>query len=382
MKRLFVARELEDTFSASSVGALINECLHMGWPLDPSVGRREVEEFLGTLGFDLDDTSRPIDLYAALNSVRQECWNGDSPLWSRYVESRRSNVERMSVPQHVSIGLTRTYHRAAVSSSRRARLPLPIAHPAQKDTAWTIRSSTVPVVETFEHPGALDVKMGGECSSFSIEVEYRASLTPQRPRPDEGKSDVPLTDVQSPFMDYQRISEKLYMLAEDTSLERKMRTLWNLFLQTLVSGHIHHSACTSKGCIQGVCFDCVTGSWSLAKCAETLGIPARVLSGVILNDFGPTPHFWCEVYLNGDWLPVDLYGWDLSDGDSGWTSRFFLSLECRLRFEMYPYAFSRFLPNIPWFIERRSFSGTTYVTYKCQRTGQLLAEDAWRLNFL
>ena len=70
MKRLFLAQELEHTFSASSVGALINECLHMGWPLDPSVGRREVEEFLGTLGFTPDEPSRPIDLYAALNSVR------------------------------------------------------------------------------------------------------------------------------------------------------------------------------------------------------------------------------------------------------------------------------------------------------------------------
>lgn len=380
MKRLFLAQELEHTFSASSVGALINECLHMGWPLDPSVGRREVEEFLGTLGFTPDEPSRPIDLYAALNSVRQACWNGDSHLWTRYVESRRANVERMSVPQNVSIGLTRTYHRQAVSSSRRARLPLLIAHPAQKDTAWTIRASTAPVVETFEHPGALDLKMGGECSSFSIEVEYRASLTPQRARPDQGKSDVPLTVVQSPFMDYERISETLQMLAEDTSPERRMQRLWVLFLERLVSGHVHHSLYTSSGSTGGGCFDCVTGSWSLARYAERLGIPARVISGVILNDFGPTPHFWCEVYLNREWLPVDLYGWDLSDGDSGWASRFFLSLECRLRFEMYPDAFSRFLPNIPWFIERRSSGGTTCVTYKCQRTGQVLAEDAWKLN--
>lgn len=48
---------------------------------------------------------------------------------------------------------------------------------------------------------------------------------------------------------------------------------------------------------------------------RSLGIPARFISGIaytnILNDFGP--HGWAEVYIDGQWIPMDIaygqFGW-------------------------------------------------------------------------
>lgn len=380
MKTPFTEQELAEAFPTSSVTALINECLHMGWPIDPSQGRAEVYRFLREIGFSPDDPNRPIDLYAALNTVRGVCWRDKQEVWTRYVESRRANVEKMSTPQTTCVQLLRTFHLPKTGGSRRVRLPLPITHPAQRDTTWRILSSTAPIIEMHEHPGALDLKVDGEEASLSVEIEYRAFVSPQRESADATPTGVPITGIRSPFPRPQAIAEQLPFLMHDMSLRGRIRGLWNLFMQKLASGHIHHSTCASPSSTQGVCFDCVTASWNFAECAETLGIPARVLSGVILNDFGPNPHFWCEVHLNGEWLPIDLYAWDLSDENASWASRFFLSLESRLRFELYPRAFSRFLPNIPWFIERRSSFGTSYVTYKCQRAGETLAEDAWILK--
>lgn len=375
----FTRQDLEDAFPASTISALINECLHMGWPFDPSQGRAEVERFLTTLGFLPKDLCTPIDLYAALNVVRQACWNGEQSLWTRYVESRRANVEKMSTPQSVCLHLTRTLNVGSNTGARRARLPLPIAHPAQPNTTWKILSSSCPIIDTREHPGALDLKVGGDDASFSVHIEYRADVKPQRQKPQTSPAQMEVTGIHSPFDRYQAVVDQLGPMAPEISPEGRLQTVWTLFLEKLTSGHLYHSTCTSRRNTPRTCFDCVTASWNFAECAESVGIPARVLSGVILNDFGPSPHFWCEVFLNGEWLPIDLYAWDLSRDDSGWASHFFLSLECRLRFELYPHSFSRFLPNTPWFIERQSAHGTSSITYRCQQTGQQLAQDTWAL---
>jgi len=380
MKPVFPRLELEEVFPSSSIDALVHECLHMGWPLDPFEGRAEVERFLRFQGISPQDPSRPIDLYAALNAVRQVCWTEGGELWTRYVTSRRTNVEKMSMPQAVALRLCRTYYRNATPGRGRARLPVPIEHPTQSNETWKILSSTVPIVEQREHPGALDLTLEGDTPSFSVEIEYRADVMPQRQSSHGEAPRVPRTGIRSPFVLHQLISDELPSLMRESSLAARIQELYKLFLERLVSGHVHHSTRTSTGSTERLSFDCVTGSWLFAECAERLGIPARVLSGVILNDFGPSPHFWCEVHLNGEWLPIDLYGWDLSRDDTSWAARFFLSLECRLRFELYPHAFSRFLPNIPWFIERHSSSGISYVTYRCQRTGLVLAEDAWTMK--
>jgi hypothetical protein len=164
----------------------------------------------------------------------------------------------------------------------------------------------------------------------------------------------------------------------------RIYTLWNLFHSELLCGHVYHSEVAHKENASTAAstrwFDCVIASWNFATLTERLGVPARILSGLILNGFGPSPHFWCEVFINDSWIPVDFYAWDLSQKDPTWRDRFFGSLECRLRFECLPTIFSRFLPNVPWCIERESAEGCAIFTYRRTEDRITLAQDRWQVS--
>jgi len=126
-------------------------------------------------------------------------------------------------------------------------------------------------------------------------------------------------------------------------------------------------------------FDCVAGTWLLVKAATSLGLRTRLFSGLILNSFGPSQHYWCEVLLDDGWYPFDLYAWDIRDSTEQWRHIFFGSLDCRLRFELLPHIHSRFLPHRPWLIERRITPvGARYV-YRDVDNGSVLGNDLWAL---
>jgi hypothetical protein len=117
----------------------------------------------------------------------------------------------------------------------------------------------------------------------------------------------------------------------------------------------------------------------LAEAAQSLGLPARVLSGLILQSHGPSPHYWCEILVDGSWRPFDLYAWDLTNSQDEWRDVFFASLECRLRFELLPVIHSRFLPNRPWFIERAAAREGAVFTYRSIDSAEFLGKDVWRM---
>jgi hypothetical protein len=367
-------------FIRSSVAALVEEGIFMGWPTQRDRGYEEVPRHLELLGV-AETHSASLDLYAALNQLRCLGWQDGNEIWRRYVASRRPEVVTNSAPRQVRLALSRTMPARNGRGVSRLRLPIPLAHPAQTNIQWTLDSVGGEIVEQRISQGAIDLNLRTEDPFVHARIVYSGHLTPQVEALTEEPPTRPLLTTTSPFQCPEVISsDALRQITARSEFER-MRELWSLFHNHLLSGHIYHHehlASTTALPLEHSCwFDCVAGTWLYASAAQALGLPARVISGLILHSFGPAPHYWCEVFLEGGWRPFDLYAWDLADGESEWRDVFFGRLDCRLRFECLPDVHSRFLPNRPMFIERAVTAVGTSFTYRDVDSGDVLARDEW-----
>ena len=371
--------------TVSSQEALIRECLHMGWPEEPESGRSTVLQLLSSLGHLPDGHDTKQDLYESLNLIRRHSWSHGSEIWERYLKSRREEALEMASPHKGTIVLQRTVlggHKPVT----RLRVPLPFEHPAQPQLAWRIIATTASVDSMQIGVGHLDLKLRGEPSCASVTIEYDVSLLPQSNRTCLSPSISGLIGTSSPFPTSPVILQHMSDIGSIRDPFYRVRTLWDLFHSELLCGHVHHSQYgqleTERTASSSRWFDCVIAAWNFASLVEKMGIPARVMSGLILNRFGPSPHFWCEVLLNEAWMPIDFYAWDLAKGEDQWRDRLFGSLECRLRFECFPSIFSRFLPMVPWMIERESAQGVAVYTYRRVDDRVALAQDSWRASLI
>ncbi len=367
----------------SSVGALERECLYMGWPADPAAGKEKVARYLRDLGFTVDRPESSIDLYAALNRVRLSSWEGESEVWDRYITTRRAEVAALNGARRIVVRLKRTVFAQDGGLVSRLRVPLPFEHSAQGALSWTVNSVSSSVKHETSGEGFLDLTLSEGLPQGSVEVAYSATVYPQSATTEQDSRAAPHDGVATPFIIPDRIERTLSTIQGLESQKAKAYELWKSFHQSLLSGHVYHLEHLASGHVEGArsgWFDCVTSSWNFCALLERLGIPARVVAGLLLHRFGPSYHYWCEVLLDGAWFPLDFYSWDLSEGDESVRDRFFGNIEPRLRFECFPRVFSRFLPNLSWFMERSSEGGVGTYTYRRLESGAALAQDVWSLE--
>jgi hypothetical protein len=369
---------VSDRYPQSSFEALVEECVLMAWPDQPENGRAAVAALLAEAGVTTTGDKK-IDLYAELNRIRLHGWKSGGEIWKRYVSIRRREVQSHLAPREVCLSLTRSMPVSREGVPQRLRLPLPLEHPAQPRTEWRIVSVDGEVIDQRQSPGALDLVIRADRPTADARIEYTAYLTPQD-GPHLDTRPVPAM-ISSPFQVPEQLrSDRLSALITRSERER-VRALWEIVHDQLISGNIyHHEHVVSVAPLVADdrrWFDCVAGTWLFAAAAQALGLPTRVLSGLILQTYGPSQHYWCEVFLEGGWQPFDLYSWDLADGSSEWREVFFGRLECRLRFECLPAIHSRFLPNRPWFIERSRYSTGTRFVYRSVDSGEVLGKDDW-----
>lgn len=368
----------------SSVRALERECMYMGWPASSAEGKVEVERFLRDLGFAVQSPNSPVDLYTALNRIRLSSWEGESEVWRRYVTSRRDEVEALNGPRRIRARLQRTVFAQVDGPISWVRVPVPFEHSAQTSLAWSVCSVSAQVERERSGEGFLDLLFSEELPRASVEISYTGIAHPQGPATEPLDSADSYQGSSSPFIVPDRVAQRLSQLSALEAEKAKVYELWKIFHGNLVSGHVYHREHLVSGGGEGFSsgwFDCVTSSWNFCALLERVGIPARVIGGLLLHRFGPSPHYWCEVALNGAWFPLDFYSWDLSEGEERIRERFFGNLEPRLRFECFPRVFSRFLPNVQWFIERSSEEGKATFTYRRLDSGGILAEDTWSVEF-
>lgn len=357
----------------------------MGWPLDPESGESKVRNFLSQLEPLPQTADASPDLYQSLNLIRRHTWSHGSEIWERYLKTRREEVLELSSPHTGTVQLQRTVF-GGHKPVTRLRVPLPFEHPAQPRLAWKILDTSVPVASMTSGIGHLDLTLSGQHTGATVTIQYDVSLLPQNEQTCVSPSAPAITGTASPFPIPTLIRERMPDILTSGDARHRVQSLWNIFLEELFSGNVYHSQYgsseTQNTSTSSRWFDCVIASWNFATLVEEMGIPARVISGVILNRFGPSPHFWCEVFFNEAWMPIDFYAWDLSWGESTWRDRFFGSLECRLRFECFPGIFARFLPSVPLFLERESAHGSAVYTYRRVDDRSTLAQDRWQASLV
>lgn len=370
-------------YPVSSVGALERECLYMGWPSNPEEGREEVRGYLSDLGFGVQSPEPPLDLYSALNRIRSLSWERGSEVWRRYVTNRRAEVDAFNRTRRITVRLQRTIFAHADTGVSRIRVPLPFEHAAQGALSWNVSSVSAGVARERSGDGFLDLTLAEGARQATVEIIYTATVSPQSASTEGVESSPSIDGSAAPFVIPERIAAQLSNLSKVEDKRAKVFELWKIFHQHLLSGHVYHNeylaAAHGDGARSGW-FDCVTGSWTICSVLQHCGIPSRIVGGLLLHRFGPSYHYWCEVAFEGGWFPLDLYAWDISDGDEMIRDRFFGDLESRLRFECFPRTFSRFLPNVPWFMERSSEAGVGTYTYRRLDSGAALAQDRWCLT--
>lgn len=376
---------VSDRNAQSLFETLVEECVLMGWPYQPEEGRAVVAGHLADAGIT-NTGGEKIDLYAALNRVRIHGWSNRSEIWKRYVSTRRREVEAHHSPREIHVSLCRTIPVTREGASQRLRLPLPLQHPAQPDTRWRVIDVDGELLEQRQSPGALDLVIRSDKPRVNATIEYFARLTPQEGPQSANPSDISASTLSAPFQVPEQLRlDRLSGIAARSERDR-VRVIWDTFQDQLLSGSIYHHEHLVSAAPLAVrdrrWFDCVAGTWLFAMTTQALGLPTRVLSGLILQSYGPSQHYWCEVFFEGGWQPFDLYAWDLADGASEWRNAFFGRLECRLRFECLPAIHARFLPNRAWFIERSLHSTGTRFLYRGVDSGELLGKDEWSVSRL
>jgi hypothetical protein len=88
-------------------------------------------------------------------------------------------------------------------------------------------------------------------------------------------------------------------------------------------------------------YDCRLAAALFVALCRARGIPARLLGGYLLWRV-PTEHFWAEAAIDGNWVPFDFLGWDLSAGgaDPDWAKVFAGATDYRLTTQRHPDIFT------------------------------------------
>lgn len=170
-------------------------------------------------------------------------------------------------------------------------------------------------------------------------------------KPDEG-----LIHVTPP------IDELAKKLASNISNKwQVVNELWRYVRETLKFGSQYHACLVGADPLSQLIdlqwSDCLTGSSLFVALCRALGIPARLVGGLIIHPVAP--HYWLEVFLpRHGWITVDTYSWDLGFGpkqELPWRDVFIGAPYFRVEFERPPRIFtgSRGM-KLPkwWYIKR------------------------------
>jgi hypothetical protein len=263
-------------------------------------------------------------------------------------------------PARFEIRLRREFNLRGCEPCRvlRLRVPLPLTEQTQSEASVKLVQPCSGEFRTIIAPGRLEVQLPGAVRSESAVVEVRIRFTSSCQAVAVNGQRLQAWDTASPdYQLYTRRSEGLIQvtvpivsLAESLSRSapdawQAVQAFWSFFFERMHFGYIHHDeldAADPLACVvrRGWC-DCYTGSALLVALCRARGIPARIVSGLLLTPSMPNDHYWVEVLLPPyGWLPVDLMSWNLAAGklDQEPWSHFFLGrLDHRMKNQCLPH---------------------------------------------
>jgi len=186
-----------------------------------------------------------------------------------------------------------------------------------------------------------------------------------------------------------RVTDELRATARDVAGARAGReaigALWSFLFQTMNVGAMHHGTVDGLdplgALLAGSWCDCYGAAALLAGLCRAIGTPARVVSGILLQPLLLQPHFWNEIWIEGEgWRPFDLaMSWHVSGGDvsSPWSRLLFGRVEPRLVIERLPRTHIGLGGRLPpwWHLVPRLTASGTETTFRDARSGELVYRD-------
>lgn len=299
------------------------------------------------------------DPVEVLNFIKWQGLAGKNDFWQqRFLPTGRRMVEDLARlsgagPIAVTVGYKRAFGPGSYPAGRstRYRLPLPIPHPSITDLqVEDVSTAGLPWQISTDHC-RLEVRGDpGPTDGFTIAQTLRFTVTPTQHDPTQTED---INIYLAPSEGLIQVTDRVHALAAKLTSPRdsqrqKVDAFWNHFLDHLCLGTVHYdqygaNTPATDHVLQTGWFDCQVGSALLIALCRACGIPARLVGGVLLYPAAPTPHYWCEIWIDdAGWCPFDLACWDLSAGgrDHSWRNHFAGQIDARLTTERFPLQFT------------------------------------------
>jgi transglutaminase-like putative cysteine protease len=404
---------------------VLDQLLIAGWPPQAILRRREAvtEEARTTLnhfvsmglGFETAaDGSRRYDPGELANLIVLSNLEGGDRFWSdrtlplarRVIwqahdlaprEDARPPPPSALPPRRFTLRLRRRFDLSdrAPGASVRLRLPLPIEDRALGELSLVF--ATPPGAPVMRSEGRLDVRTTVPPDG-QIDLGLEATFTA---RPHVGRVGSPPLSPEDAAL-YTRPREGLIRVTDDVRALAnevagglvddwsRVAGLWAFIAGRLRFGVINYEEVDPAHpwawmLDNGWC-DCQLGSAFLVSLCRALGIPARMLSGYVLDETASYHHYWSETWIAGrGWTPIDTASWSYARGgrDAAWKDYFVGELDYRMKTECLPRLFSGAgdvrLPPIAMRLSRLDEEGMALRFLDCD-TRRLVYEDRLTLS--
>ncbi len=284
-----------------------------------------------------------------VSCARRECWEG------REEAGDQSSPPPLdpSLSRAFKVTISRAFNLAGAGlrPGERARLRLPAPLPDAALDILALEALPPPEAEAVFGPARLDVVLpvpeSGEVAvGMSARFNARAT-TPQTPaRLDRADAEL----FTRPIEGLIRVSPRVAAMAERLAVGASgplaiVRRFWDFMIDEFACGAIHYDTrrahALDRALDQGW-YDCQVGSALLVALCRARGIPARLVSGYLLQVAAPAFHTWLEAWIEDlGWVPLDLQAWQVSAGgrDRAWREHYFGRIDERMVVERPPRLF-------------------------------------------
>ncbi len=284
-------------------------------------------------------------------------------------------------------------HGLAADAPVRLRLPLPIEDAALSDLTVEILPTPGIEVDYARAEARLDARLKVPANG-EVELGFEAAFT-ARPSGDEPDPSPLGADA---FALYTRpregliaVSDTIRRLADDIAGDAgdpwtQVERFWDFLFDRLMGGVVNYDevdpARPNDWTLENGWTDCQLEAALLAALCRARDIPARLISGYVLDDETPYHHYWAEAWIAGHgWLPLDLYmSWHFANGgrEPAWRDYYRGRLDYRMKTECLPRLFNGTgalrLPPICHRLSRLRDQGSELAFYD-SLTGALVYRD-------
>lgn len=275
---------------------------------------------------------------------------------------------------------------------RLLRLPMPVDDGTMSDLEFERLPSPEPPLGVTIGPGRVDLRVRVPASPtvtcgarWSFICDPAAGLV-RGGRLDDDERRLYLRPVEGVV----RIDERIRALADEIaggerSPRAQVQRFFDHALDRLSIGVLHYDELDRTAPFDRVLetgwTDCQMASALIVALCRARGIPARLVSGLVLIPAAPFAHFWLEAWLGDEgWAPWDFMAADLSrqGRDAAWRDHYAGRVDYRMKTQVLPRVFN-LLPSVrlprSWHMVARRVGGAVESATFDNATGALVYAD-------